>query len=164
MAKPAPARSAKSKAASSSRHSRGAETPSGSSRSEKPMRAKRGAIATISGNEAHATKIDWAKIDATTDADIARHAEQDGTSPLSDRAWNGMRVRAVPPAEVDVRAIREKLKLSQPEFAARFGFTAASVRQWEQGRRRPHGPARVLLTIIAKEPNAVRRALGEVNG
>jgi putative transcriptional regulator len=128
------------------------------------MRAKRGAIATISGNEAHATKIDWAKIDATTDADIARHAEQDGTSPLSDRAWNGMRVRAVPPAEVDVRAIREKLKLSQPEFAARFGFTAASVRQWEQGRRRPHGPARVLLTIIAKEPNAVRRALGEVNG
>ena len=73
-----------------------------------------------------------------------------------------MRVRAVPPAEVDVRAIREKLKLSQPEFAARFGFTAASVRQWEQGRRRPHGPARVLLTIIAKEPNAVRRALEAV--
>jgi putative transcriptional regulator len=75
-----------------------------------------------------------------------------------------MRVRAVPPAEVDVRAIREKLKLSQPEFAARFGFTAASVRQWEQGRRHPHGPARVLLTIIAKEPNAVRRALGAVEG
>jgi putative transcriptional regulator len=77
-------------------------------------------------------------------------------------------VRAVPPAEVpaevDVRAIREKLKLSQPEFAARFGFTAASVRQWEQGRRRPHGPARVLLTIIAKEPNAVRRALEAVEG
>jgi putative transcriptional regulator len=117
----------------------------------------------MSVNEAHVAKIDWSKVDTTTDADIARHARQDGTSPLSDRAWNGMRVRAVPPvevpAEVDVRAIREKLKLSQPEFAARFGFTAASVRQWEQGRRRPHGPARVLLTIIAKEPNAVRRAL-----
>jgi putative transcriptional regulator len=69
------------------------------------------------------------------------------------------RVTAVPPAKVDVRAIREKLKLSQSEFAARFGFTAASVRQWEQGRRHPHGPARVLLTIIEREPNAVRRAL-----
>ena len=95
-----------------------------------------------------ATKIDWSKVDATADADIARHARQDGKSLLSDRAWNGLiaksRVRAVPhaevPAEVDVRAIREKLRLSQPEFAARFGFTAASVRQWEQGRRRPHGP------------------------
>ncbi len=137
MAKSVSARSAKSKAASSSRRSRCGEMPS-----------------------------------ATTDADIARHARQDVTSPLSDRTWNGLsaegRVRAVPPAEVpaevDVRAIREKLKLSQPEFAARFGFTAASVRQWEQGRRRPHGPARVLLTIIAKEPNAVRRALEAVEG
>jgi putative transcriptional regulator len=144
--------------------------PSASSPSAEPTRAKRGAIAIIAEN--HATKIDWAKVDATTDADIARHARQDVTSPLSDRTWNGLsaegRVRAVPPAEVpaevDVRAIREKLKLSQPEFAARFGFTAASVRQWEQGRRRPHGPARVLLTIIAKEPNAVRRALEAVEG
>jgi putative transcriptional regulator len=65
----------------------------------------------------------------------------------------------VPPAKVDVRAVREKLHLSQSEFAARFGFTAAAVRQWEQGRRQPHGPARVLLTIIDREPKAVRRAL-----
>ena len=69
------------------------------------------------------------------------------------------RIALVPPAKVDVRAIREKLHLSQPEFAARFGFTAAAVRQWEQGRRQPHGPARVLLTIIDREPSAVRRAL-----
>ncbi|MDE2476154.1 MAG: type II toxin-antitoxin system MqsA family antitoxin [Alphaproteobacteria bacterium] len=68
-------------------------------------------------------------------------------------------VRAVAPGQVDVRAIRAKLKLSQSEFAARFGFTTAAVRQWEQGRRYPHGPARVLLTIIEREPNAVRRAL-----
>jgi putative transcriptional regulator len=68
-------------------------------------------------------------------------------------------ITLVPPAKVDVRAVREKLHLSQSEFAARFGFTAAAVRQWEQGRRQPHGPARVLLTIIAREPKAVRRAL-----
>lgn len=69
------------------------------------------------------------------------------------------RVVLVPPAKVDVRTIREKLRLSQSEFAARFGFTAAAVRQWEQGRRQPHGPARVLLTIIEREPGAVRRAM-----
>ncbi|MGH6829344.1 MAG: helix-turn-helix domain-containing protein [Rhizomicrobium sp.] len=69
------------------------------------------------------------------------------------------RISLVPPAKVDVRAIREKLHLSQLGFAARFGFTAAAVRQWEQGRRQPHGPARVLLTIINREPGAVRRAL-----
>ena len=71
--------------------------------------------------------------------------------------------KSVPPADVDVRSIREKMKLSQSEFAARFGFTAAAVRQWEQGRRYPQGPARVLLTIIAREPNAVRRALTELD-
>lgn len=68
-------------------------------------------------------------------------------------------VTFAPPASVDVRRIRETLQLSQSEFAARFGFTAAAVRQWEQGRRQPHGPARVLLTIIDREPGAVRRAL-----
>jgi putative transcriptional regulator len=69
------------------------------------------------------------------------------------------RITLVPPTKVEVRTIREKLGLSQSEFAAHFGFTAAAVRQWEQGRRQPHGPARVLLTIIAREPGAVSRAL-----
>ncbi len=69
------------------------------------------------------------------------------------------RVRLVLPEHVDVQAIRAKLKLSQAEFAERFGFTPSAVRQWEQGRRNPHGPARVLLTIIDREPNAVFRAL-----
>jgi len=69
------------------------------------------------------------------------------------------RVKLMPPLKVDVRGIRERLNLSQSDFAARFGFTASAVRQWEQGRRQPHGPARVLLTIIDREPNAVRRAL-----
>lgn len=68
------------------------------------------------------------------------------------------RVAIVAPS-VDVRAIREGLGLSQTEFARHFGFTAAAVRQWEQGRRQPHGPARVLLTVIAQEPRAVQRAL-----
>ena len=117
----------------------------------------------MSESEARAVKVDWAKVHATTEADIARHAREDGTQPPSDREWRKMvregRIVLVPPAKVDVRSIREKLDLSQSEFAARFGFTAGAVRQWEQGRRQPQGPARVLLTIIAREPGAVSRAL-----
>lgn len=63
------------------------------------------------------------------------------------------------PETVDVRAIRLRLGLSQTEFAARYGFTVNAVRNWEQGRRRPVGPARMLLKVIEREPEAVDRAL-----
>ncbi len=63
------------------------------------------------------------------------------------------------PTDVDVRKIRQQLGLSQDEFAARFGLSVATVREWEQNRRRPEGAARVLLTVIEKEPEAVTRAL-----
>jgi putative transcriptional regulator len=62
-------------------------------------------------------------------------------------------------ADVDVRAVRKKLGLSQEQFAAAFGVSASTVRNWEQGRRRPEGPARVLLKVIEREPAAVKRAL-----
>ncbi len=64
-----------------------------------------------------------------------------------------------PPAAVDVRAIRRKLGLSQPEFAARFGFSLGAVREWEQGRRRPEQAARTLLLVIARDPAVVQEAL-----
>ncbi|ASY61430.1 MULTISPECIES: helix-turn-helix domain-containing protein [Sinorhizobium/Ensifer group] len=63
------------------------------------------------------------------------------------------------PAEVDVRAIRQKLGLSQKAFAARYGFSAGRVRDWEQGRSNIDAPSRILLTVIEKEPEAVERAL-----
>lgn len=63
------------------------------------------------------------------------------------------------PADVDVRKIRKALKLSQEQFAARFGIQPATLRDWEQHRRRPEGPARVLLQVIKNEPEAVSRAL-----
>jgi putative transcriptional regulator len=71
----------------------------------------------------------------------------------------GVRITTVPVPEVDVRRVRRRLKLSQTQFAARFGFAPASVRNWEQGRTRPHGPARILLAVIAKHPEAVQDAL-----
>jgi putative transcriptional regulator len=66
------------------------------------------------------------------------------------------------PAEIDVRKIRQRLKLSQAEFAAKFGIPAATLRDWEQNRRKPEGPARVLLKVIKEEPDAVSRALAHV--
>lgn len=67
--------------------------------------------------------------------------------------------RAYVPEEVDVKAIRSSMGLSQEAFALRFGFTPSSVREWEQRRRKPEASARVLLTVIAREPEAVERAL-----
>lgn len=62
-------------------------------------------------------------------------------------------------ASVDVGALRRKLGLSQSGFAARFGFAPATIRNWEQGRTQPDGPARILLAVIAHHPDAVEDAL-----
>jgi putative transcriptional regulator len=64
----------------------------------------------------------------------------------------------VPPA-VDVRKVREKIGLSQAEFANRFGFNRRSLQDWEQGRRMPDSAARAYLLVIASNPTAVRKAL-----
>ena len=69
------------------------------------------------------------------------------------------RVHRVMVDDVDVRALRTKLRLSQGKFALTFGVSAKTVRKWEQGLRHPTGAARVLLKVIEQEPNAVRRAL-----
>jgi len=63
------------------------------------------------------------------------------------------------PDEIDVKAIREKISLSQGEFARLFGLSKRTLEHWEHGRRIPSGPARAFLTVIAREPDAVRRAL-----
>jgi putative transcriptional regulator len=63
------------------------------------------------------------------------------------------------PGEVDVKALRRELRLSQTEFARRFGFTPARVRDWEQGRSKPDGAVRAYLMVIEREPKAVERAL-----
>lgn len=70
-----------------------------------------------------------------------------------------VRITAVQVPIVNVRDVRRRLSLSQTEFATRFGFARASIRNWEQGRTQPEGPARVLLAVIAKHPQAVEDAL-----
>ncbi len=63
------------------------------------------------------------------------------------------------PPEIDVKAIRGRLGLTQREFAIRFGFSVNTVRHWEQGRRVPEGPTRAYLLVIDREPKAVQKAL-----
>jgi putative transcriptional regulator len=58
-----------------------------------------------------------------------------------------------------MRSIRKKLGISQSEFATRFGISPGTLRDWEQRQQKSEGPARVLLKVIDKEPEAVRRAL-----
>ena len=74
------------------------------------------------------------------------------------RAKKGTYVVHIPP-EIDVRAIRGRLGLTQRQFADRFGFNLNTLRHWEQGRRVPEGPTRAYLTVIAREPQAVQKAL-----
>jgi putative transcriptional regulator len=65
------------------------------------------------------------------------------------------------PDEVDVAELRRSLGLSQAAFARAFGLDVTALHAWEQGRRRPDRAARVLLAVIAKEPEAVLRALAQ---
>ena len=70
-----------------------------------------------------------------------------------------VRVTRVHVPEVDVRQVRKKMGLSQAQFATKFGFPPATLRNWEQGRSRPDAPTRVLLAVIAKHPEAVEDVL-----
>lgn len=73
-------------------------------------------------------------------------------------AKKGTFVVHIPP-EIDVKAIRGRLGMTQREFAVRFGFSVNTLRHWEQGRRVPDGPARSYLRVIDREPEAVQKAL-----
>jgi putative transcriptional regulator len=70
-----------------------------------------------------------------------------------------VRVTTVNVPLIDVKAARKRLGLSQTEFATKFGFQPSTLRNWEQGRTFPDGPARVLLAVIATHPEAVEDAL-----
>ena len=72
----------------------------------------------------------------------------------------GFGVHEVEIPEPDVAAIRGRTGLSQPAFARSIGVPLGTLKNWEQGRRRPRGPARVLLALIEKRPGIVQAELG----
>lgn len=65
--------------------------------------------------------------------------------------------------EPDVRSLREKHGLSQTKFATLMGISVGTLRNWEQGRRKPEGSARVLLHVVAKHPEAVFDVVSQIH-
>jgi putative transcriptional regulator len=63
------------------------------------------------------------------------------------------------PKPIDVKAIRKRVKMSQAEFSRAYGISKRALQEWEQGGRQPDSAARAYLTVIAKAPLVVRRAL-----
>lgn len=74
---------------------------------------------------------------------------------------NGVKtdIRLFTPEDVNVKHVREETGLTQQQFAATFGISLGTLRHWERGDRRPHGPALVLLNAVAREPGTVLRIL-----
>ncbi len=68
-------------------------------------------------------------------------------------------IKLYQPQAVDVSGLRERLSLTQEQFAARFGFSVATLRHWERGDRSPSGASLVLLNVIDRNPAAVLQAL-----
>ena len=65
------------------------------------------------------------------------------------------------PVDVDVEKIRKKLKLTQAQFAFRYGFSVGAIRDWEQKRKQPEASARMFLKVIEKRPDVVAEVLGK---
>ena len=95
-------------------------------------------------------RIDRAKIDATTEADIARHMREDDQEEPDLAGF----APVIPP-----QLLRRQLGMTQAQFAKALRIPLSTLRNWEQGRVLPDPAARSLLTIVAKNPRAALRAL-----
>lgn len=105
------------------------------------------------------TKHDWSRADAMTDAEIHAAALKDpDAQPLTEERLAHM--KPTPRAKI----IRRALGLTQEEFAGRYHIPVGTLRDWEQGRAEPDQPARAYLTVIARDPEGVRRALAARSG
>lgn len=92
-----------------------------------------------------------------TDFDGLMQGLKEARAFARGRKVKGLRVNV--PETVDVTAIRKTTGLTQSEFSNQIGVSPATLRNWEQRRRTPEGPARVLLALLAKDPNIVKRML-----
>ena len=89
--------------------------------------------------------------------DLGRELMDSAADYLDHLDGRGVDVRTY--RVIDVRSLRQRLGLTQRAFAERYGFTLKTVRNWEQGRRSPRGPARTLLRVLAHRPEVVEEAL-----
>jgi putative transcriptional regulator len=104
--------------------------------------------------QAKATKTDWTRLDAMSEAQRHQAALNDPDArPLTEQDLS--RMKRTPQAKI----IRRALGLSQEDFAARYHIPLGTLRDWEQGRVEPDQAARAYLMVIAREPETVREAL-----
>lgn len=107
----------------------------------------------------HKGNTDWNSVNAMTEGEINSAANTDPDAlPLTKRQLQGFK-RVHPPSDTDIKLIRQKLHLSQDEFAHYFGFNVRTLQEWEQHRRKPNTSISNFLKVIALEPEAVLRAL-----
>ncbi len=100
------------------------------------------------------TRHDWRRVDAMTDAEVHAAVLADSDAqPL--RPGQMAKMKRTP----QVRVIRRALGLSQEEFATRYRIPIGTLRDWEQARKEPDAATRAYLTVIARDPEGVRRAL-----
>lgn len=104
-------------------------------------------------------QTDWKSINSMTDEEIELAAKSDLDAPLLTKNELSQFKRVNPTQEVDVKLIRQKLHLSQDEFASYFGVSVRTLQEWEQHRRTPTATTKNFLKVIALEPQAVLRAL-----
>lgn len=91
-------------------------------------------------------------------SDIDAMATKDGGA-WTDRNLAEAELVLPPPAAAEIRALRVRLGLSQPQFARRFGFSLAALRQYEYGRRSPRGAAKTLLRLVQADSDGMARTL-----
>jgi putative transcriptional regulator len=104
-----------------------------------------------------AAKHDWREFDALTDAQVLKAARSDpDAQPLGDAQLQRMK-------RPNPRVVRQALGLSQGQFAERFRISVGTLRDWEQGRVEPDQAARAYLMVIARNPEAVRKAFEPVD-
>jgi len=84
----------------------------------------------------------------------------DAGAALSAFAELGVAASLIQRPQVNVRSVRERVGLSQAEFAMRFGFELDTIQNWEQGRNTPDAQTQVLLKVIERRPDVVDEALG----
>jgi putative transcriptional regulator len=105
-------------------------------------------------NRLPADKTDWARLDAMTDDEAIAAARSDpDAQPLTPQQLAKM--RRVP----RVRLVRQRLGMTQAEFAEAFHLPITTLRDWEQHRSVPDAPARALLLAIERDPKAMRKLL-----
>ena len=116
-------------------------------------------------NEKHITqhsksKTNWHKVKAMSEKEILNAAEKDPDAKPSTKAHLKKFKRVSPVKEIDIKAIRDHLHLSQKEFAHYFGVSVRTIQEWEQHRREPSASARNFLKVIEFAPKVVQQALG----